>query len=201
MMKFLQLVLTSALFLLNLIVIYLIHVWFFPVQVIFYSAILDGVLAAALTGLLVFGIFRRKIILTGFERFLTVAIWLLCAYAIAISVPTVLDRSLSFYILEKIQQRGGGVKSDALQDIFVNEYIPEFRLMDVRRTEQLQSGTVVLDDGCLKLTPWGNALASFSRYFRMNLLAKHRLLAGEYTDALVNPFRNSPTGEMGYECQ
>ena len=69
--------------------------------------------------------------------------------------------------------------------------------MDVRRTEQLQSGTVVLDDGCLKLTPWGNALASFSRYFRMNLLAKHRLLAGEYTDGTGGSVPQQPNGRNG----
>ena len=199
-MKLLQIIVSSIVFVVLLAIIYIIHIWYFPVQVIFYSAILDGVLAAILTGLLFFVARRRKSLLTGTEILLTVAVWLLCAYSLAISVPTVLDRSLSFYILEKIQQRGGGVEADALKDIFITEFIPESRLMDVRMTEQLQSGTVVLEDGCLKLTGWGNTLASFSRYFRMNFLAKHRLLANEYTDALVDPFRDSPTGEMGYEC-
>ena len=51
-----------------------------------------------------------------------------------------------------------------------------------------------------RITPKGERLASISRFLRTNFLPKHRLLAGEYTDALVDPFVNSPKGPMGYEC-
>jgi hypothetical protein len=138
---------------------------------------------------------------TGFEKVLLVALWLVGGYAFAVTGPTILDRSLSFYILEKLQQRGGGVREDAIGTIFVTEYMPEFRLVDVRLTEQLQSGTIVIENGCVKLTEKGQRLASLSRFIRTHFLPKHRLLAGEYTDALVDPFVNSPPGPMGYECR
>ncbi len=198
-MKFLSALLLTALFVVLLGVIYVTHVWYFPVPVVLYAAILDAVLAAALTTLLIV-LFRRRIPLGGFEKVLLVTLWLVGGFAYAITVPTVLDRSLSFYILEKLQQRGGGILRSELENVFIREYIPEFRLIDVRVTEQLQSGTITIDNGCVRLTDRGNMLASFSRFFRTNLLPKQRLLAGEYTDALVDPFKRSQTGKMGYEC-
>jgi hypothetical protein len=179
--------------------IYLAHARWFPVGVVFYSALLDAVLAAAIMAAILWLFARRTF--TGLEKVLLVAVWLLGGYAFAVTGPTVLDRSLSFYILEKLQQRGGGIREDAIGDVFVTEYMPEFRLIDVRLTEQVESGTVVIVDGCVKLTPHGERLASLSRFIRTHFLPKHRLLAGEYTDALVDPFANSPEGPMGYECR
>lgn len=114
--------------------------------------------------------------------------------------PTVIDRSLSFYILEKIQQRGGGIQLDSFEQVFTQEYLKEHRLVDVRLTEQQSSGTIMIQDGCVKLTERGKRLASFSRYFRQNFLPKQRLLMGEYTDDLTDPFRNSEK-LFNYECQ
>lgn len=181
------------------IAIYLVHARWFPVSVVLFSALFDAVLAAAVMAVVLWLFVPRPF--TGFEKVLLVAMWIVGGYAFAITGPTVLDRSLSFYILEKLQQRGGGVREDAVAGIFVSEYMAEFRLVDVRLTEQLEAGTIVIENGCVKLTPKGDRLASISRFIRTNLLPKHRLLAGEYTDALVDPFANSPKGPMGYECE
>src|SRR4029078_12842072 len=110
-----------------------------PVDVVLYSALFDAVLATAIAAVLLRFIDAP---FNGFERALLVVVWLICGYAFAISGPAVLDRSLSFYILEKLKQRGGGVKEARISDVFVNEYMPEFRLVDVRLTEQLKSGTI-----------------------------------------------------------
>ena len=199
-MKLVWSLLFSALFVVLLGLTYVIHVWYLPVRVIFYSAILDGVLAALLTAAVVW-LVRRRLALTGFECLLLLVIWLLGGYAFAISGPTVLDRSLSFYILEKLAQRGGGIRADAFGQVFKDEYLPEFRLVDVRLTEQVQSGTIEIVDGCVKLTPWGRRLVAISTFVRSHLLAKHRLLAGTYTDALTDPFAHSAKGPQGYECK
>jgi hypothetical protein len=115
-------------------------------------------------------------------------------------VPTVIDRSLSFYILEKLQQRGGGILQSRFAEVFTQEYLKEDRLVDVRLTEQLQSGTIRIENGCVQLTPKGDNLASFSRYFRAHLLPKQRLLLGTYSDDLTDPFRHS-TMQVDYLCQ
>ena len=184
-----------------LVVIYVIHVNFFPVNVVFYAAIGDGLLAAVLVAVLLAFLpwFRR---FTGFEKVLLVLIGTLAGYAFAISVPTVLDRSLSFYILEKIDQRGGGILKNRFADVFTKEYLVEHRLVDVRLTEQLESGTIEDDSGCIVLTEKGKRLTKMSRWFRQNLLPKHRLLMGEYTDDLTDPFRHSAdSSRFDYQCQ
>jgi len=73
-----------------------------------------------------------------FEKFLINCIFLLVGYSIAISIPTVIDRSLSFYILEKINQRGGGIQLERFEEVFTREYVKEHRLEDVRITKQLE---------------------------------------------------------------
>lgn len=173
-----------------LLVTYCIHIWYFPVNVVFYASITDAFIAAILAAAVLFftGLFSR---LGGFEKSQLVAIWLLGGYAFAISIPTVIDRSLSFYILEKLEQRGGAILVDRFEDVFTKEFIDEHRLVDVRLTEQQQSGTVEIVDGCAILTDRGRAIVAFSSYFRLNLLPQRRLLNGEYTDDLTNPFRES----------
>lgn len=186
-------------FVLVLLVTHVIHVWYLPVSVILYSALQDTLVAAAAMGLVLWRL-RRWTGLSTLEMTLLAVVWLLIGYCFSISVPTVIDRSLSFYILEKLDQRGGGILQSRMEDVFVKEYMPEFRLIDVRLTEQLASGTIRIENGCVILTPRGQRAARFSRFIRTNFIARHRLLAGRYTDALVDPFKNSPKGKMGYEC-
>jgi hypothetical protein len=195
-MKFVRALAATALFVVLLLLTYYLHIRYFTVNVVFYAAIADGVIAAVVTGLLVAG--SRHF--NGFEKLQLVVIWLLSGYCFAISVPTVIDRSLSFYILEKLQQRGGGIQRDRFADVFTQEYLKEHRLVDVRLTEQQASGTIVIQNGCVKLTPKGRQLAGASRYFRQNFLPKQRLLMGEYSSDLTDPFRNSAPIE-DYKCQ
>ena len=198
-MKYLKLVVATAVYAILLLAIYVLHVRYVPVNVVFYSAILDAVLATTLAITLVATVRWFKVF-TRFETLQLCCIWLLLGYSFAISVPTVIDRSLSFYILEKLQQRGGGIKLDAFDQVFTQEYVKEHRLVDVRLTEQQQSGTVEIKDGCVKLTAWGQIIASSSRYFRAHFLPKQRLLMGKYSDDLTDPFRNS-VERMDYRCQ
>jgi hypothetical protein len=106
---------------------------------------------------------------------------------------------LSFYLLEKLQQRGGGIQQNRFAEIFTGEYMREHRLVDIRLTEQLQSGTIEIVDGCVLLTSKGAKLASFGRFFRTYLLPKKRLLMGQYTDQLTDPFRASESA-VDYTC-
>jgi hypothetical protein len=197
-MKLTKSLLASLLFVVILLGIYTVHVQFFQVNVVLYSSILDGCLAAGITAGVLFGLNYFKVFNT-FEKLQMAAIWLLASYAFAISIPTVIDRSLSFYILEKIQQRGGGIKYSQFNEVFTKEYVKEHRLVDVRLTEQMESGTVTIENGCVKITERGQRLAAFSRFFRKNFLPKQRLLMGRYSDDLTDPFRNSVKA-ADYEC-
>jgi hypothetical protein len=179
---------------------YYVHARFFKVNVVFYGAIFDAVLAAAIT-LAVLHFARGIASFNPYERIQLVAIWLLCGYVFAISIPTVIARSLSFYFLEKLQQRGGEIPLAQFERVFTQEYAREQQVVDVRLTEQEASGTIAIVDGCVKLTERGQRLARLSSFFRANLLPKQRLVRGKYSDALTDPFRDSEVGGGGYECR
>jgi len=198
-MKITKAFVATVFFLMALCVIYYFHMRYVRVNVLFYAAIADGLLAALIASFILVSS-KYFNFLNGFEKFQLVVIWVFAGYIFAISVPTVIDRSLSFYILEKLQQRGGGIRQDSFEEVFTKEYVKEQHLVDVRLTEQTQSGTVVIENGCVKLTEKGNSLATFSRFFRKNLLPKQRLLMGQYTDALTDPFRMSEQ-KTSYDCK
>lgn len=199
MNKYLRAFLATLAFIAGLLLIYYLHMRYFRVDVVLYASIFDAgvALVVVLGGVYVLGWFRD---FSRLELIQLALIWLLGGYVFAISVPTVIDRSLSFYILEKLQQRGGGIRDDAFRQVFTDEYVREHHLVEVRLTEQLQSGTIEIKDGCVKLTARGERLASFSRFYRQNLLPTHRLLMGQYTDALTDPFRGSQM-PYDYRCR
>lgn len=189
-MKYLKFFTLMFVFVIALMAIYVVHSWFFKVDVVFYSAIWDGVLAALVT-LIVASTVKWFGIFSIFEKLQMFVICLLLGYAFAISVPTVIDRSLSMYILEKLQQRHGGIQLAAFDVVFKEEYMKEHRLVDIRLTEQQQSGTIVIENGCVKLTEWGYVVATTTTWIRQNLLPKHRLIGDGYSSDLTSPMRNS----------
>lgn len=190
-MKYVASLVSILFFLFLMIMIYTIHALYFPVNVVFYAAILDVVIAASLGFGIIFTIPFFTRLLSFHERGLLLVIWLLVGFAFAISGPAVLDRSLSIYIVEKLVQRGGGIQLARINEVFVDEYVVEHRLLDIRLTEQVESGTIEIVDGCVQVTERGRRLAGITRFLRLNLLAKNRLIMGEYTDDLTDPFRNS----------
>ncbi|KAG9571761.1 hypothetical protein KCV01_g19380, partial [Aureobasidium melanogenum] len=199
MNRYLAALLGSVLFVVVLLLANYLHVRYFRVDVVLYAALLDAAIAIVVT-VGVFWVARQIRKFSGLELSLLILVWALLGYSFAISVPTVIDRSLSFYILEKLQQRGGGIEQAKMKDVFINEYMVEHHLVDIRLTEQLQSGTIAIKDGCVRLTDKGARIASLSRFYRMHFLPKHRLIMGEYTDALTDPFRNSAT-QVDYQCK
>lgn len=188
--KLLRISLLVLVYLLTVTIVNIIHNLFFNVGVVFYSAILDSLIA-----LLPICIFRNKIVdcnlCTRTDMTFCLIIMLLLGYIYAISVPTVIDRSLSIYILEKIESQGGEIRLGAIEDLIKNDYVIEHRLAEVRLTEQLESGTLVIDDNCVKLTKKGHMVALITEYIRQNLLPKNRLLMNEYTNRLTTPINKS----------
>lgn len=190
-------ILSSTIFPIILLSIYWVHVHFLKVDVVLYSALTDVVIATTvLLGIIC--LFKSFNMLTWLEKLQMVAIAFLIGSLLALLFPTVIDRSLSFYLLEKLQQRGGGIKLDRIEEVITKEYLTEHQLVSIRLTEQLESGTILIQDGCVTLTERGRNLAQFSRAFRRNLLPRQRLIMNEYSDALTDPFRGSvPSTDYG----
>ena len=197
--KLLKAIAATAGYVLVLGLVYVAHARWFRVDVVFYSALLDVAIASAVCGLLLWG-WRYFSPLGALEKLLLTVVWLLMGYAYAISIPTVIDRSLSFYLLEKLDQRGGGIRLDAMQRVIDDEFMREYRVLDARLTEQVESGTIGIRDGCVVLTERGSRIAAFSRFFRATFLPRQRQLRGEYSDALTAPFRESTT-DVDYGCR
>ena len=141
-MKYLKCVFVIIMFALILFATYWAHIKFFKINVVFYSAMIDALIATAITGVMIGAI-------KWFQIF------------------------------------------NMFESVYAKEYMKEHRLVDVRLTEQEQSGTIVIKDGCVKLTEWGNKLATMSRYFRTYFLPQQRLLMGEYSSDLTSPFKAS----------
>jgi hypothetical protein len=187
-----------SIYLILLLSIYAIHVNYFHVDVVFYSSLLDALIACVIIiPIMTCHIFSKHF--NYFERLLIFVVCLLLGYIYSISVPTVIDRSLSFYILQKIEQRGG-IQLSKFENVFTQEYVKEHSLVEVRLTEQQVSGTIEISGDCVKLTERGKKLVSFSLWFRENLIAKNRLLNEEYTNKLTLPF-NSEINNLNYECK
>lgn len=189
-MKYLKLIIGTLVYVLLYILIYYLYVNTFKVNVILYTSIYIAFIVLIAYALII-KFTNIIIIFNNYEIINAIIIAGLIGYSIAISIPTVLDRSLSFYILEKLDQRGGSIKLDKFEYIFTNEYVRESKLVDIRITEQLKSGTIEIDNDCVKLTEKGKRLAHFNAEFRKYFSPKKRLLLGEYTDILVNPFLRS----------
>lgn len=194
-MKYIYFLKSLTIYLTLFFLIYFIWFRFFRVNVVFFASLECALIATAFFSIFVI----NTSLLNNFEKFNLIFISILIGYVVAISVPTIIDRSLSFYILEKIQQRGGGIQLNKFEYIFTNEYVREHDLVNIRLTEQEESGTIVLKGNCVILTQKGQLLATFSKFFRENFLPRIRLLRGEYTDKLLHPFDRSDE-DPNYKC-
>jgi hypothetical protein len=200
MSKWIEIAALVASLVVAFLIVNLIHFQFFQVYVVLYSCLLDALLASAIV-LPAWWFLRGKTGALAVTEFtLAALVGNLAIIIYAIMGPTVVDRSLSIYIVEKLADRGGQISEAALHDVFVKEYMPEYRLLDVRLTEQVSSGTAVIKDGCIILTPRGAFLASAMSAYRKIFLPRKRVLMGEVTDELTDPFRNR-TPQVDVTCR
>jgi hypothetical protein len=196
--KLVSIVAIIVFFLLVFLAVNTLHFRFLPVHVVLYDTLLDAALAAVIIGGVVFALHRR-LPLTKHESALTLLVGFLLSAIYAITFPTIIDRSLSIYILEKLAQRGGSIRQSAVEEILVKEFFPEHRLVEARLTEQINSGTIVVSNGCVRLTPLGYSIARFTRFYRTTMLPRRREILGTYTDDLTDPFRK-PASAVSYKC-
>ena len=188
-----------AAFLLLFVCVHLVHVWYLPVRVVLYDALLDAAVSFVLFALLLAALRRLRFGASGTEAGLAAVIGFLLAVNFAFAGPAIVDRSLSMYFLEKLAQRGGAIRQDAWLDIITREYMHEYQVVDVRLTEQLNSGTITVKDGCVRLTPRGERMARITSFYRAYLLPRQREILGRFTDDLTDPLRATPA-TVPYAC-
>ena len=99
--------------------------------------------------------------------------------------------SLRRFFLEKIRQHDGAINKTAMKQMFIDDYMDEYKLVEMRLTEQLKSGTIELKGNCIVLTKRGYLVTTFSDFFRKNFLANKRLILDSYSDQLTDPLKDS----------
>lgn len=178
------------------------HFWLLPVTVVLYAALFDAVAAVVLVAALTLGLRRRPISMTLAEITLTFCVGFLIVVIYSIMVPTLIDRSLSIYMLEKVQQYGGGIKQQALEKVIKRDYFENRDVVIARLTEQLKSGTLSVKNGCVLLTPRGEFVVNLSQLYRKALLPKQREIIGAISSDLPapaqasNPMRRMPANDL-----
>jgi hypothetical protein len=186
------------LFFIFFLVIFRLHVSFINVQVVLFAALIDVLIVSIALGCFIF-LSKISIInlFNAFEKIMIILVFILFGYIFSFSFPALIDRSLSFYILEKLEEAPLGIKYDRFDDLFIRDFSRKYHMIDVRLTEQLNSGTIYIKDNCVLLTEKGKNIADFSKFFRKYLLPKsHRyLFNGKYenvegvnNDMLINKY-------------
>ena len=156
------------------------HVNFFQVDVILYAYIFNCILA-------IFIIFPFLIYKFGFNKDLwyLVVIKFLIGISFSIYVPTVVDRSLSLYLVQKIYERGA-INSVEFRDIITNDYLRDHAVINVRIAEQIASGTVKYypENDCFQVTGVGKFVVRGADWFRKFFIPRYRLVGFDYSDSV-----------------
>jgi len=67
-------------------------------------------------------------------------------YSFHITLPTIIDRSISLFLLSRMEGSGSGVPVDKLQELFLNGYVNNYSAICRRLDEQVLSGNIYFKD-------------------------------------------------------
>ena len=132
------------------------------VSILFYR----GVLIAAVTAvmLLICGIFlRARFKLDPATILGGAALSLAFNICFLITFPVTFDRSITMFLLSRIERQDGQLTAPMLEQVFAREYLRDMRQIDRRVAEQALSGNIGVDRGRIHITPQGARLLEGGR--------------------------------------
>lgn len=126
-------------------------------SILFYRGIAIALLAAML--MILGGLMVRRLVRLDLPTLIG-AVGLSLAFNIAflISLPVTFDRSITMFLLARIEQHDGRLDGRGLEELFIREYLGDMRQIDRRIAEQSLSGNIRVTDGRIFLTPQGEKL-------------------------------------------
>lgn len=133
------------------------------VPILFYRGIAVALLAAPLLGLLLALAARRVRMLDLPTIVGAVALSLAFNISFLIVFPVTFDRSITMFLLARIDRQDGQLDVRGLERVYVREYLGEMRQIDRRIEEQTLSGNIRVVDGRIVLTPQGHRLLASGR--------------------------------------
>lgn len=155
--------------------IHLFHFYFFKVKVVLYDSVLDAFLSVLISAFITY---KRDTMLSRFEILLTKLLVLNSLVLYCILVPTVLDRSISLYLLRELDTQGQNVTISELEEHARRHYMDDMHVIEQRIKEQVVSGTIEIENEAhVRLTFKGKIAARTSRFYKTYLLKnlEHKL--------------------------
>lgn len=155
--------------------LYLMAHFLFPFVVQTKALLFDLMFEVAMVSIIAFLgvglVFRRSF------RPVTQGVWLALTLATgmlyAVLVPTVLDRSLSIYILSKIDPDRGTSISRLSEEVQA-DYFKDYDVIAVRLNEQSLSGNLAIAGDRVMVTPRGRRVAALTAWYRSRIETKYR---------------------------
>ena len=146
-----------------------IHLNLFTYSVFLYSSTFDLCLALLITYVF-YGIFNKNFFL---NNKLLIAIFsylhFVTFFLFIIFFNVVIERSLSLYILERLNQTNP-LTIIELNENIRNNYFDDMNVIDTRIVEQISSGNITMHDNQIFLTDQGKSLVNFVRMYKKYFL-------------------------------
>ena len=127
---------------------------FYPSPIIFYQGIVVNIILLILSLSLLFLVKRDEVVKT--LTAISIVVGFLVSYSFHITIPSLLDRSISLYIIGLTHESGGENISQYKQD-FYSGFINKNGAVEKRVNEQLVSGNIICDNICT-LTEKGESI-------------------------------------------
>jgi hypothetical protein len=134
--------------------------------ILFYRGLLLAMLDAGVLALLLLLAFRRWRVGDAATLLASVTASLSVNLAFLIVMPVTIDRSVSVFLLSRIEAAPPQAPLDAqgLRDIFIRDYVFGMAQVDRRIDEQIRSGNISVDQGKLRLSAQGAHFMRLARY-------------------------------------
>lgn len=159
-------------------ILYILKRWLSPAPIIFYEGLLLAIyfFVLGLVGTVIARKLHRR--LTAYWIPAVIAAFLF-NYAFVITIPSLLDRSISITLIGAVAEGGDkGVTFDALNRLFFESYMDGDRQVRKRLTEQMAGNHIVEHDGSYSLTPKGRFIFETNLFLaRLYRIDPHCVLA------------------------
>ncbi len=164
-----QICLLALVFMIVFLVLFTLDRQIFERPIIFYDALFCIGLTAVLIIVLyiAYVVYKRPRKLGIFRHTpAALAVFVLAAYSFSITVPALIERSISLFIVSQVAATGQqGVSLKELQDVFYSDYILRNEAIPKRLEEQALSGNLTIVDGKYVATRRGQFVFATQQWF------------------------------------
>ncbi|HAF41527.1 MAG TPA: hypothetical protein DCG90_07155 [Sphingobium sp.] len=134
------------------------------IPLLFYRGVLVAFMGALLLGALMALAARRAPMLDLSTAVGAVALSLAFNISFLIVFPVTFDRSITMFLLARIEAQDGQLDAQGLERVYLREYLGDMRQIDRRIAEQRLSGNIAVLDGRIHITPQGRGLLTGGRW-------------------------------------